>query len=504
MLVKKSLPFQLLLIWIFSWIVFGISFIAYVDFHIKYLIFLCIGILLVIICGFDLKRKHTVDDLSIYLVGFFLRLFFIQSVHPYWCQHDLGNFPSLYTGQIAHGHCGYMSYLFFYKQLPDFSPVDWQSFYQPPIHYVLEAIWMWINSMLGISEEMIIKNTMFLPLIYTTFTIWVWCEIIKKLNVDKKIEKCLVFFFNVFPYFIFSAGNINNDALAWLLASIVILYLLKWNETENFKDILFLALFLGMSILTKIQLLFLGAGICVFFLEKLIKKHEKILMVIKQYLCFGLIAVPIGLSYSIYNYVRWEIPFGYVQTSFVGDIQSTSTIPLYRRFLMPTIECLCNPFMEFQMGDNQDATMWLANIKTALFCDIQWFSKNQIGYYIALGLLWITIATMFLLVVSVIYRFIVSIKQKSLTDQSVLRIFGIVQTVVFIIAHVYLYIRYKYVCSCDFRYVTINLLLLYICLFDGYVDGDSKEIFIIRWNSFMAYILAGVSLMFYLVLLFAV
>lgn len=92
------------------------------------------------------------------------------------------------------------------------------------------------------------------------------------------------------------------------------LWTLYWKKNSNWKNTLFLALLYGLGVMTKISCAIVAVYTIIVFLGKLWRSSNKkdIVGWMKKYFCFGAVSLPLGLWYSVRNYIKFQQPLSYV------------------------------------------------------------------------------------------------------------------------------------------------------------------------------------------------
>ena len=82
--------------------------------------------------------------------------------------------------------------------------------------------------------------------------------------------------FCLHPYMIFLAGSINNDMLSILFMLLTMLYTLRWSQKPCFKNIVILALSIGLGMSTKLSVAYLAPATALVFLWKLLHTPDHV------------------------------------------------------------------------------------------------------------------------------------------------------------------------------------------------------------------------------------
>ncbi len=296
------------------------------------------------------------------LTGMMLRLTYVAYT-PVWCrQHDFIDFGA------TEGHAAYMEYILSHKALPDFDPRSVWSFFQPPLHHIISAVWMWINIRLGLSENHMHKNVQILPLVYMCLLVFAVYLICRQINMKKGGTVVTMLLVSFHPLYILMSGSLNNDALSVLLSVIAIYIAVLWYMYPTTGKIVLLALSIGLAMSAKLSAGLLAFPVAAVFVYKIIKdtekfKHKaKVISYILEMVPFALIVIPLGLWWPVRNKILFDMPAGYIPA--VGeDVSGVSVIA--RLFDLRT----ASPYLYMTSNGYpyDEYNFFLAAVKSSLF-----------------------------------------------------------------------------------------------------------------------------------------
>ena len=298
----------------------------------------------------------------IMLTGMLLKLTYVIYT-PVWCrQHDVIDFG---TGE---GHAAYMEYILSHKALPDFDPRSVWAFFQPPLHHLISAVWMWFNIRLGVDINRMHKNVQILPLIYMCILMLVVYLISKELNMRRGGMIITMLAVSFHPIFILMSGSINNDALAVLLTAISIYVAILWYMYPTTGKIIPLAASIGLAMSAKLSSALVAFPIGLLMICKCgmdtgkFKDKAKTISYLLEFIPFAVIVFPLGLWWPIRNKVLFNMPVNYIPE--VGEHVS-------KRGFIPTIldARTASPFLYMKSNGfaYDEYNLILATIKSSLF-----------------------------------------------------------------------------------------------------------------------------------------
>ena len=245
------------------------------------------------------------------LLGVAARFFYAYAVPYYNTNHDLGDLSDWQS--ITYGHLGYIQYLYQYHHLPDFSPEFMGQYYHPPLFYIVGAIILQLfyhgtdNLNLINAFEMLQYVNMVFSVLISVFLY----RILKQLKISEKLLCCLTALVSFFPTLFFLGAQLNNDCLMTLFCVMALFYTLRWHSDPNTGNILKIAAAIIFATLSKTSGVLIAPGVGAVFLYHLIKtKDRKALL--KQYILFAVICIPLSLSWVLRNLILYGLPFSYV------------------------------------------------------------------------------------------------------------------------------------------------------------------------------------------------
>ncbi len=298
------------------------------------------------------------------LSGVFLKLTYVLYT-PVWCrQHDVIDFGA------GEGHAAYIEYILEHRALPDFDPRSVWAFFQPPLHHIISAAWMWLNIRLKLPEKQVYKNVQILPLVYMfllMFVVYLICNELK-LRTGGKIVAMLITSFH--PIYILMSGSINNDALSVMLTIVALYVAILWYIYPTTGKIVLLALSIGLAMSAKLSSALIAPPIAFMMIYKIVKDtgkfkdRQKLISYILELIPFAIIVFPLGLWWSIRNKILFDMPMGYIPE--VGEAVEHAGIAS-RFFDLRT----ASPFLYMKSNGfaYDEYNLFLATIKSSLFSE---------------------------------------------------------------------------------------------------------------------------------------
>ena len=427
----------------------------------------CFGIMLrffffgcltaIVLCCISLyaSKKFKTEDavFAVLAAGFTLRTIMVLFTPMNFHQHDVSSFAPGFQGF----HDDYIMYIYENWALPDGDVRDLGQLYHPPLHYILSALFFKLNSVVFPDRAAAVDCLKTLPFIWSSGFVLFSLKIFRQFKIEGVALVMALVLVCLHPQTIFLSIQVNNDALALMLFVAAIYLALRWYENPDLTTILFTALAIGCAMMTKLSMGFVAFPVGFLFLAKLIetvRKKEKKGKVstgglIKQFVCFGALAFPLGLWYPVKNFLEHGTPFTYV---FPIDSSSGQDVWMYspwQRLFAPSMESLNKPFLvESSSKPGVDYNIFVALLKTSLF-DERNFESD---YLIKSGLCvyGAAIIVAFVIFMSALIITVRYIRKKKMTA-------GFMSLLILCVVMLGCYIsfcfKYPVVCTESFRYI---------------------------------------------------
>lgn len=418
--------------------------------------------LLVLAIGKKFESKDLVT--AVICAGFVMRTVMVLFTPLNFNQHDVADF----TEQGNGFHDGYILYIYYNLALPDGDVRDLGMFYHPPLHYLISAFFFKIHNILPLRFAGDINGLKFLPMLWISYLVLFAKKILEWFDIKGKALAVSLALVSFCPQMIYFAIQVNNDALAVMLFFASVYLALKWYSKPELTTILFLAISIGCSMMTKLSMGFVAFPVALIFLAKLIKTYNekdargrksknKAIEMIKQFLVFAIVVFPLGLWFSLRNLIQYGTPITYVFEISSDAGQDVWMYPLWQRLFVPSKEILASPFL-FEGGEVNDFNIPLALIKTGLFDERK--PRDNI-YLVRVGQIMLVLA--FLLVLAVLVCAVIGAVRRLKADQK--NIFAKpeylalwVLAIVLIGSEVVFCFKHPVVCTEAFRYVAPVLI----------------------------------------------
>lgn len=400
------------------------------------------------------QKKRDFDTIvGFILIGAFIVRAFYVIVTPYNIStHDLGNFVNIDNGEYSFGHLGYIEYLYHYHHLPNFDPRSLWSFYNPPGFHILGAFVLWIShDILGIAQPLCYESLQVIPLFFSSMTVWVFYHILREFDFKKSHVLLATAFVAFYPFFMIYSSTLNNDMQGVFFMFLAVWYTIRWYKNQSLKNIVVIALALGIGMFTKINAVLICFGIGFIFVTVYWKNRMERKKYFTQFGTFLAISMPIGLFMPILNYVKYHIPFTYVQ-----EISKDNWLYMGATGIISRLGVIFDKQLTYAfttLNARVEHNIWIQTVRTALFDEVKVdISHSMIGEW-GLILLWGNLILAIVLNIAFIYMII----KKDTMKWKLKGGFAIMYATLMIS-----YIKYcfnqPFVCTMNFRYIVITLL----------------------------------------------
>ncbi len=384
---------------------------------------------------------------GILALGILMRLGYILYTPYTMGQHDTMELGS------GSGHLGYIEYFLYGGSLLfDFNPMYAYEFYHPPLFHLIAAAFVRCNLALGVEYVQAFENLQYLTWLFSVITLLLFVQIFRELGLKGRglLAAALVTAFH--PAFYLLAGSINNDGLCLLFMAAAIVFTLRWYKARTWKNIMLLSLVIILGALTKSNALLITPAIGFVMLYALVTGWKDAAVrrrLIRQFVIFGVVTVPLGLSWLLLNYIRFGMPFDFTPAGLtVGSTQDVSDHTVLERFFGLKDGPLESLSLRIR-NDHKDYNIIVAMLKTAVMGEYTLMSWG-LEYYLLCALTAVN-ALLAALSVPTLIRTVVHPGKERIQ-----KLFFALMYAVIMVFYIRFCFQYTKVCSMDFRYITLT------------------------------------------------
>lgn len=398
--------------------------------------------------------------------GGLLRLFYVLFSTIYERQYDIGMIDLDAGHTVSGGHLAYIQYLYENMRLPDIDPTTVYQFHHPPLHHLICALWMRFCT-LFISDTAVLEESMqAVPFVCSLLILWVSCKILKQFELSENTIAFLMALFAFHPALVLLSGSVNNDCMALLFTLLTVYTTIEWSRRRSPGWIIGIALSIALGMCTKQNVAEMAFPIAAVFLYVLVKEWKKSGFPKKlfgQFAVFGVVSVPLGMSFYLRNLIRYNTPIVWVYELAEDSWQYTGNVPVINRFLWPVPAEMVDNLKNFRIGCGYN--VWMQIIRTSVLGEWDMANVGRMVKLLAVGLMFLGAVLAVLALAAFLDVFVIRTKNYVIdVPGRIMCLMGYAVNMLFYLTFAY---KYPQECSMHFRYIEITLLFPAIAL--GYV-----------------------------------
>lgn len=407
------------------------------------------------------KRKALlVAIIVVIIMSTWVRINSIRIMGYNCAPHDLGVFNTDAPEDEAQykGHLGYIYYLYYYGHLPTMDPRDNECFYNPPLFYSVEAVFWRLLESVGLSIHAIAEALQWVTLLCATIAVMAMILTLYKLKVRGLPLLFMTILISFHPEFTSLALSLNPDAMAMMFTALIVLLSLWWYQKPGYFKILLLALCYGLGMLTKLSVVLIAPATAFLFLLAFVQEKAENDFVSRkklalEYVLFLVISVPIGMFWSIRNFLQYGMSFTYIpEMSYIEWLNiPQQSQGLLKRLGFPAMALWRE--VHFSETPDLEYNIWVQTFKTALV-DEKYLVCTSTYWNLFLHLV---LFASVMLAVFLNVAFIVMLLKKG-TYTRPIKVFLVLIYSVVLLQYIKFCFDYPQTCTMSFRYIPIVLL----------------------------------------------
>lgn len=415
----------------------------------------------------DKKFHDRVTCLALAGAGFVLRYSYVFMSDIYTRQNDVWYFGG------EGGHAGYIEYIYNNNALPNFDPTTLWQYYHPPLHHIICAVWLKFCTSVGIEYYMACEAIQALTLFYVcAVTITVY-KILRLFDLKGKALTIPFGMCCMYPYLVLMSGGINNDPIMLCFTVGAIYCVLKWYREQTAKNIVKAALCIGLGMMTKISVGLIAPAVAILFFVALVQNRKHMANRLGQMCLFGVICCPLGLWWSVRNYLRFGVKPNYVPSLSNADVQYIGDLTAKHRLTDFSFSQIKIVFEQWGGESYKEYNPTIAMLKNSIFgegINETFFPENAM--LVPYALFWIALVLAVIAFIAMLIVLFVKTDNARFTEKLML-------TVVYatILGNYYNFcIKYPFICTMNFRYIIPCMLigLINIGLFTDLCNRSEK------------------------------
>ncbi|MCM1049911.1 MAG: glycosyltransferase family 39 protein [Clostridiales bacterium] len=424
-------------------------------------------------------NQTKIDKLKMAAVlgaGFLLRFFYVLFSTIYDRQYDIGMIDLDAGHTVSGGHLAYIQYLYENLRLPDIDPTSVYQFHHPPLHHFCCALLMRFCSLFIHNTDVLEELIQVVPFICSLLILIVILEILRQFKLSERTVRLLMLLFAFHPALILLSGSVNNDCMSLLFTLLCVYTTIKWSRTPNMRNIIYVALSISLGMLTKQNVAEMAFPIAFVFLYVFIRQWRKEGLpkkLLVQFVVFGVLSIPIGMSFYIRNMLRFNTPLVWVYTLPMDSWQYTGNVPVLNRFLWPVPSEMLDNLIHFKLGCGYN--VWMQIIRTSVLGEWDMVDVAKYVKILAVLLMFVAAVIAFLAFLSFCKVFIINWIRlcliKNPEKKAEMEVVDIPCRIMFTVGYLvnmFFYLKfafdYPFQCSMNFRYIEIELLFPAVAL----------------------------------------
>lgn len=416
--------------------------------------------------------KKNIDIYIIMTAGALLRLIYVMLSTIYERQYDIGQID-LDAGQtVSGGHLAYIQYIY-HKGMPDFDPTSVYQFHHPPLHHGICALWMKFLSLFTENSDFLEESIQVVPFVCSLMTLFVLYKVVCQFKLNEKAVCFVMAIFAFHPALVLLSGSVNNDCMALLFTVLIVYWTIEWSRSQSWSSIIKLAFSIGLGMLVKqnvAEMAFPVAAVFIYVLVKNRLRKKERLRLMGQFALFGLISIPIGMSFYVRNLVKFNMSMFWVYELAEDTWQYTGNIPVIHRFLWPIPSEMVDNLLHFRLGCGYN--VWMQIIRTSVLGEWDMANVGAPVKLLAVGLILIGALVAFAAFCSFVKVFVVDGIRNRQIEMPCWLMF-VVGYAVNMTCYLLFAYRYPQQCSMNFRYIEITLLFPAVAL--GFIFQESRK-----------------------------
>lgn len=440
---------------------------------------LCFGLYLIS----SLRGNVKIPPIIMLLFGFglIMRYVYVLDVDLPENQHDVFSYFSDYPR-----HNTYIKYIFDNWSFPEEkvygNGAGLSQYYHPPLHHFLAAVWMKVQTALGITEFAAYENVQYLTTFYSTAMMVVAYKVFQEFKLKGLALYSAFAVIALHPTFFIFAGSVNNDPLTTLFLFLSVLYTIRWYRDKSFKNILILAFTIGLGMMTKLSGAMIAFGTGFVFLYALFTTKtggffENVKTLWKKFALFAVVCFPLGLWWPIRCKLKFDMPIGYVPALSSNDKMYLGERSIWERLTGAGSYKLTNVYPNLGLTDINGAPPASVEekfydygippyiVKSSLFGEyfnakIVSAMQNVFAYALVISVLVLIAISLFGLFMGVRSLLKVDERDGVVSKENVIPYIFLVIYYVFLVGSYAVFcFKYPHTCTMDFRYIVPTLLI---------------------------------------------
>lgn len=399
------------------------------------------------------ERKTDRTGANVLLCASFTAgLIFILQLPYTFSWHDLASYSADFS-QVAKpdGHLGFIAWMVENSRLPlEINPMDegYSVFYNPPLHHIVHALFMKLNLLLGLPENVALENLQVLTLLFSFGTVHAGVVLMREMDFSPRAVRTGLWALAFQPMMFILGATLNNDIQMIYCVIRCALHTVRWQKRRQMSDILLIALFLGCGMATKLNAALLIPCIGLIFAVAFFKtKIHHRTRYVGQFAAFLLVSVPVAVAWPVYHMLAFQMPLSFVRLP--SETINVSGYSLWQRYGIPDWHARRGLF--YSPTRKISHNVWMQTLKTGLFDEMTLFAEGTIWWYVGYALLMVFAV----LLAAGAIGFLIFVLKNRRAQHWFLLGYG----ALLLASYLKFTLDYPYICTFNFRYIAPVLVL---------------------------------------------
>jgi len=284
--------------------------------------------------------------LLVLITGALFKMTYAARVPYNISDHDLG---AIRIEIPDTNHIGYMQYLERDRKLPELSPLENWGMLHPPLFHIIGAVFIHINDAgrsvkkIQASMEQLQLLNMFFACVLSFYVF----AFVKELGIKENMLPATAAFSGFFPSFFHIGAALNNDCLMTLFVVMGLYYTVRWYKNRTAANMTKITVCFVLGMLVKSSACLVVPAVFYVFLCALLeavysKKQEEpygnnneVFRISVQIALFLVVFMSAGFSWLIREYIKFGMPFNYMNDASVYAWQHVSSCSWRQRLFLP-------------------------------------------------------------------------------------------------------------------------------------------------------------------------
>lgn len=334
------------------------------------------------------------------------------------------------------------------------------------------------------NSKFLIESLEFLAIIYSILTIWIAYKIMKEIGFEEKQTILPIAILTFHPLFIYLSRLVNTDGLVSLLILISVLYLLRWYQNPSYKNVIILAVAIGLGAMTKTSVIIMAIPLIAVFMKKLnesLDDTKTVTQILIQGLLFSCLTLPMVFWYPLRNYYKFN-------QSLFGVVEALDTLKVADNSFRA--RWILNHELFNKVYEIDASNVWANLIISTINFSIE---SNAVPIVLSMLLRGISL-------ILIAFSMISMFKYTKKSDNKDLLFILIVTYVTWIVGYIYFNVSMPYSCTIHARYIVTAIIIGIIYIGILYNNLKSKNVKYYILSVSVIFMIVSIIMFIYLII----